>query len=70
MGCRVSRDAMSSLHLFCGAIASEELANQHNRIVEIYLHSGSFCIPLSFIGMKAGEIVPELTSRNDTCEEL
>ena len=68
IGSRVSRDAICSLHLLCGAVAGMELAKENQRGVEIYLHGGCFSIPPACIGMNVADLVPEVSARDETCE--
>ena len=68
MSSRVIRDALCSLHLFCGAVAGIELAEEHERDVSVFLHGGCFSIDSDCIGMKARDIIPDISTKDETCE--
>lgn len=68
MNCRERRDAICSLHLFCGAIASMELADEHNLHITTFLHEGCFSIPDSCVGAKVGDLAPQLAERCEDCD--
>ncbi|PXF44443.1 hypothetical protein BWQ96_05813 [Gracilariopsis chorda] len=67
---RNNRDAICSVHLFCGAVAALELSEENGRHVDIYLHGGCFCFDISSVGKSPKTLFPELAITNDIFENL
>ncbi|PXF47001.1 hypothetical protein BWQ96_03191 [Gracilariopsis chorda] len=62
---RRSRDAVSSVHLFCGAVAAMELAEESSIDVSVFLYGGCFCFKSSCVGKGFEDLLPELALRTD-----
>lgn len=65
---RNNRDAICSVHLFCGAVAALELGEENGRHVDIYLHGGCFCFDISSVGKSPKTLFPELAITKDIFE--
>lgn len=48
-----------SVHLFCAAVAAQELLEECNRNSSIFLHCGNFALPQGFVGKKPNSFRPK-----------
>ena len=61
---RRNRDMLASVHLFCGAVAAMEPANETGSDLRVFLYGGCFTISSSIIGAAPKDILPHLSPQD------